>query len=105
MAGAAWRLFGSKKSAEKLLDAMEGGDEQNRMLAGMSLVKAGKRSFDLIEQKIEAGEATPPVVCLLPDLDGPRTRQVIARILADGPDELHEAARQCTDLLDRIEQK
>ncbi len=102
-AGAAWRIFGSRKSAEKLLEAMDGDDEQNRMIAGMSLVKAGKRSVDLIEEKIEAGQATPPVVRLLPDLDGPRTRRIMVRILADGPDELREAARQCIDLLDRMD--
>lgn len=102
-AGAAWRMFGSKKSAQKLLDAMDGDDEQNRMIAGMSLVKAGKRSVDLIEEKIGAGEATPPVVRLLPDLDGPRTEQIMRRILADGPDELREVARQCIDLLDRMD--
>ncbi len=104
-AGAAWRLFGSRRSAEKLLAAMNGKDEQARMLAGMSLVKAGERSFDLIEQKIEAGVATPSAVRLLPDLDGPRTRGLMQRILAQGPDDLREAAAQCISLLDRMEQK
>lgn len=104
-AGAAWRLFGSEKCAEKLLAAMDGEDEQIRMLAGISLVRAGERSFDLIEEKIESGVATPPVVRLLPDLDGPRTRELMQRILARGPDELRDAAAQCIDLLDRMEQK
>ena len=102
-AGTAWRIFGSKKSAEKLLAAVDSDDEQNRMIAGMSLVKAGDRTFDLIERKIEAGEATPLVVSLLPDLDGPRTRQILTRILADGPENLRETARQCIELLDRME--
>ncbi|MGB5490238.1 MAG: hypothetical protein WBM76_05360, partial [Woeseiaceae bacterium] len=47
-AGTSWRLFGSRRAGEILLQAVSGGDEQNRMLAGMSLVKGGQRSFDLI---------------------------------------------------------
>ena len=98
-------MFGSKKSAESLFDAMDGDDEQSRMLAGMSLVKAGDRTFDYIEQKIETGEATPKAVCLLPDLDPARARPIVRRILAQGPGELREAAAQCMDLMDRMEQK
>jgi type II secretory pathway pseudopilin PulG len=104
-AGVAWRLFGSRKSAETLLAAMDAGDEQTRMLAGMSLVRAGARSFDLIEQRIEAGVATPSAVRLLPDLDGPGARELMQRILAHGPDDLRETAAQCISLLDRMEQK
>ena len=54
-----WRLFGTRQSAETLLQRNVGRSEQNRMLAGISLVKGGQRSFDFIEQKVETGDATP----------------------------------------------
>lgn len=68
LAGVMWRTFGTRRSGETLLSAMAGDNEQNRMLAGMSLVKAGERSEKLIEKKVETGEAPPPVVRLLDDL-------------------------------------
>ncbi len=81
-AGASWRMFGSRRAAETLLQAMSADDEQSRMLAGMSLVKAGQRSFELIEEKIEAGEASAPVIRLLPDIDGTKARAVLEKIAA-----------------------
>ena len=98
-----WRMFGTRHAAETLFQAMSGDDEQNRMLAGMSLVKAGKRSFDFIEEKIAIGEASPPVIRLLPDIDGPRTRAVLSQFAVDASGEMADTARQCIDLLDRID--
>jgi hypothetical protein len=103
IAGATWRLFGSRRAAEILLRAMSGDDEQNRMLAGMSLVKAGQRSFELIEKMIASGEASAPVVRLLPDIGGPRARGVLEKIAGGDQIELQETARECVDLLDRID--
>ena len=52
-AGVLWRLFGRRASARTLLEAFAADNEQNRMLAGISLVRAGQRSFDLIENEIQ----------------------------------------------------
>ena len=99
-AGIAWRAFGTRGAGEKLTAAMAADDEQNRMLAGMSLVKAGQRSFDFIERKIEAGEASSPLIRLLPDIGGPKTRTVLDKIVAEGRGELVDTARQCIERLD-----
>ena len=55
LAGISWRLFGSRRAAETLLEAMSGDDEQNRMLAGMWLLKKPARCCDLISSKFDAG--------------------------------------------------
>lgn len=102
-AGASWRVFGSRRAAETLLRAMSADDEQSRMLAGMSLVKAGQRSFALIESKVAAGEASAPAIRLLPDIDGPKARAVLEKIAGRGPGELSETAQECIDLLDRMD--
>jgi len=102
-AGASWRMFGSRRAAETLLRAMSADDEQSRMLAGMSLVKAGQRSFDLIEEKVAAGEAAAPVVRLLPDLGGAKARAVLGKIAAGDPGELQDTAKECLNLLDRMD--
>jgi len=97
-----WRVFGTRQSAETLFDAMSGTNEQNRMLAGISLVKGGQRSFNFIEQKVETGNATPPLIRLLPDIDAGAARDILNRV-ADSQGELAETARQCIETLDRIE--
>lgn len=102
MAGVLWRTFGRGKSAGTLLDAFSGDNEQNRMLAGMSLVRAGERSFDLLEKEIAAGRAEPTLLRLLPDIDHDRARTVITP-LAAGEGEIAVAARDCLAMLDRIE--
>lgn len=101
-AGASWRLFGSERAAETLLNAVSGDDEQNRMLAGMSLVKAGQRSFNLIEEKVRAGKATAPVIRLLPDIGGEKARSVLENVARGEPGENCRAANESIELLDRI---
>ena len=102
-AGAAWRLFGTRGSARTLLAAVSGEDEQNRMLAGMSLVRAGRRSFDMIDSELRADLATAPALRLLPDIDPPRARAVMERVIDEGPAHRRGAAHECLDRLDRIE--
>lgn len=102
MAGVLWRGFGRGKSARTLLEAFSGDNEQNRMLAGMSLVRAGERSFDLLEKEIASGRAVPSLLRLLPDIDHERARTVITP-LAAGEGEIASAARDCLAMLDRIE--
>lgn len=102
-AGTTWRWFGSQRAAETLLKAASGNDEQNRMLAGISLVKAGQRSFDLIEDKVEAGQASPSLVQLLTDIDSVRARDLLQKIATGEPGEVAETARECIELLDRMD--
>ena len=102
MAGVLWRTFGLTRSATTLLEAFADEHEQNRMLAGMSLVRAGERSFDLIASEIAAGRASPQLLRLLPDIDHGRARALIAP-LAVGEGELASAAQDCIAALDRID--
>ena len=101
--GVWWRMFGSRRAGDALLSAVSQGDEQARMLAGMALVKAGKRSFDLIQQKMAAGKVSASELRLLPDIDGARARELLVPIACDDEGELKEAARECVDLLNRID--
>lgn len=103
-AGVSWRLFGTRRAADTLLQAMNSDDEQQRMIAGMSLVKAGQRSIKVIESKIEAGEATAPIIRLLPDIGGERARRLLERIAGSASSDLRQAAGECIGLLDRIEE-
>jgi hypothetical protein len=101
-AGIAWRTLGSAGAGEALLEAVSGDGEQERTLAAMSMVKAGERSIDLIEQARESGRITPTVVRLLADIGGSRSRALLAEIAAE-PGPLTEAAVASLDLLDRMD--
>jgi radical SAM superfamily enzyme with C-terminal helix-hairpin-helix motif len=103
LAGTAWRTFGSNDAGQTLLDAMSGGDEQDRMLAGMSLVKAGDRSIGLVQEAIASNRASPEIIRLLADLGGPKARSILNEVATGKPGELKDAAEQSLDLLNRIE--
>jgi len=101
-AGFTWRAFGSSGAGATLLDAMAGDDEQERMLAGMSLVKAGDRSLDLISAAYASGNATPQMVRLVADIGGPRARPMLTEMAAS-PGPLADTIADSLDLLDRID--
>ncbi len=101
-AGVAFRTAGSDGAGYKLLDAFSGDDEQEKMLAGISLVKAGERSVDLIEKAGKTGRLTPDVVRLLPDIGGPRSRALLVELSGEtGP--VAAAATESLQVLDQIE--
>ncbi len=81
---------------------MSEGDEQNRMLAGMSLVKAGQRSLRLIENNINDEKGSVPLIRLLPDIGGEKARNLLEVVAARKSGDVAEAATECIDLLDRI---
>ncbi len=103
LASTTWRMLGTKNAGQTLLNAMSGEDEQESMLAGMSLVKAGDRSIDLIQEAIASNCASPAIIRLLADLDGPKARLILKEIAAGESVELKYAAEQSLDLLKRID--
>lgn len=101
-AGMAWRTVGSEGAGYTLLDAFSGESEQEKALAGISLVKAGERSIDLIDKARETGRLTPSVVRLLADIGGPRSRGLLTEIAAEeGP--VAAAATETLQVLDQID--
>jgi hypothetical protein len=101
-AGLVFRATGAEGAGYTLLDAFSGSDEQEKMLAGISIVKAGERSVDLIEKARQSGRLTPEVVRLLADIGGPRSRVLLTEISGDdGP--VADAATESLEVLDEIE--
>ncbi|MEX1125302.1 MAG: hypothetical protein WEE53_06515 [Acidimicrobiia bacterium] len=101
-AGVAWRTVGAESAGDTLLHAFGSGDEQDRTLAGISIVKAGERSINLIEKARSGGRLTPSLVRLLADIGGPKSRGLLAEI-ATGSGPMAAAAYESLDLLDQID--
>lgn len=102
-AGVAWRAVGSKSAGKELLKAFKSDDEQKRTLAGISLVKAGDRSVDLIRQAKARGRLTPELVRVLADIGGPKSKALLSD-LAAGKGPVADAAVESLELLEHIEQ-
>jgi Flp pilus assembly protein TadB len=101
-AGMGWRTVGLPSWGATLLRAFATGDEQDRMLAGMSLVKAGERSIDLIERAVASGTAPPSAVRLIADIGGERARASLREIAAT-PGAYAGAAQEGLDQLARAD--
>ncbi|HWL48756.1 MAG TPA: hypothetical protein VNT92_02685 [Acidimicrobiia bacterium] len=101
-AGLVFRSAGAEGAGYTLLDAFSGDDEQEKMLAGISLVKAGERSINLIENAGKTGRLTPDVVRLLADIGGSRSRALLGE-LSGGEGLVATAATESLQVLDQIE--
>lgn len=101
-AGLAWRTVGSESAGYALLEAFSGDGEQEKMLAGISLVKAGERSIHLIEKAAKMGRLTPDVVRLLADIGGPRSRTLLTELSGEAG-AVAAAATESLQVLDQIE--
>jgi hypothetical protein len=102
-AGLAWRTVGSESAGYALLEAFSGADEQEKMLAGISLVKAGERSIGLIEKAGKTGRLTPDVVRVLADIGGTKSRTLLTE-LSDSAGPVGTAATESLQVLDQIEE-
>jgi hypothetical protein len=102
-AGIGWRRLGLAGSGRRLLEAVGGEHEQERMLAGIALVRAGDRSVDLIDSAIKEGCGSPQAIRLLADIGSQRARSVLVSVAASA-EPLESAAKEALDLLDRIDQ-
>jgi hypothetical protein len=101
-AGVAWRTVGAESAGDALIESFLSGDEQERTLAGMSLVKAGERTVELIEKAKSDGSLNPSLVRLLADIGGTRSRALLGEI-ATGEGRVASAAVESLDLLDQID--
>jgi hypothetical protein len=101
-AGVAWRTAGIASAGEELIEAFTSEDEQQRTLAGISIVKAGDRSIDLIDRARSRGHLNPALVRLLADIGGPKAQALLGE-LATGESPVAEAATESLELLKKIE--
>lgn len=83
--GAAWRVAGMTWAGRNLIDAFVHGEDDERTIAGMSLVQAGDRSVPLAVEAIASG------------LDPVELTDVISSI---GTDDAREALTQLTQSAD-----
>jgi hypothetical protein len=93
--------LGSKAAGRSLLADLSSDDENVRTLAGMFLVRNGRRSLPVLRQALAQRQQLPTVLTMLADIAAPESEGEIARFVDDRDPEVAEAARLALDILKR----
>lgn len=93
--------LGSTAAARGLLADLSSPDETVRTLAGMFLVRNGRRSLPVLREALARRQQLPAVLTMLGDIAAPESRGEIARFVDDADPEVAQAARWALDTLER----
>ena len=100
-AGGLWRL-GLRSAGRSLVRAVSSGDEQASTLAGIFLVKTGKRSVSLVSEALENSAGSPVLATILGDLGGEQAETELARLAESGKGDVATAAKRALRDLEQI---
>src|SRR5947209_3271060 len=98
---AVWRASGLRSAGRSLVEALGSPDENVRTIAGMFLVKAGKKSEPLLREALERREHLPLVLSILGDIGDPNFEPELRRFSQDPDPEAAKAARDALRVLER----
>ena len=93
LAGAIWRMLGIRSIGRILVRALGTKDEQVRMIAGMMLVKGGKKSEPLLQEALARRENVPVVLTVLASIGDPAVEPQLRRFAYDNDPQISKAAR------------
>ncbi len=94
-----WRATGSSTAARTLVDCLGSDDASVRTIAGMFLVRAGKKAEPLIEEAIRRKINLPQVLVMAGDVGAQRLEPELRSFLTDPNPEIARAAREGLKIL------
>ena len=97
---AALRL-GSTGAGRGLVADLHSDDETVRMLAGMFLVRNGRRSLPVLREALARREQVPTVLTMLGDIATDESAALIRQYVDDADPEIARTARAALDILQR----
>lgn len=80
-----WRITGAESAGRVLMKALASPDPSARMVAGILLVRAGKRSVPLLREAIERGINLPQTLLMAGDI-GAKSLEPDLHKFVDHPD-------------------
>jgi hypothetical protein len=95
-----WRSTGLRSAGRALVKALGSPDEDLRTIAGMLLVRGGKRSRPLLEEALRRREHLPMVISVLADLGDPGVQPEIRPYTQDPDPEVADSAQQALRVLE-----
>lgn len=96
---AVFTTTGFRPAGRALVHALGSDDENVRVIAGMALVRNGRRAEPLLEEALERRENLPMVLAVLGDIGDPTCEPVLARFAADQDPETARAAHDALRVL------
>ena len=88
-----WNATGSRAAGRALLEALGSPDEDVRAVAGMFLVRSGKRAEPLVEEAIHRRQHMPTVLVIAGDIGAVRLEPELRRLTKDPDPEVAKAAQ------------
>jgi len=99
LAAAAWRLTGSRRFGEVLIRSLSTKNENLKNIAGILIVRAGKKAKPLLQDALHRSENLPMTLWLLADLGDRMVDKEIQPFSSDQDPKVAEAARQALRVL------
>ncbi len=93
LSGAIWRATGIRSAGRALVRALGTDDEQLRMIAGMILVKGGRKAEPLLQEALERRENVSTVLTVLGSIGDPSVEPQLRRFTDDNDPHISKAAR------------
>src|SRR5260370_30268218 len=92
--------LGSSAVGRRLLDDLASKDENVRMLAGMFLVRNGRRSLPVLREALARREHLPTVLTILADIAAAESAELIRPFVAVRDTVVADAAHAAVDILE-----
>lgn len=96
---AAFKAMSAPASARALVRALESTDETARTLAGMFLVKSGRKSIPYLREALAERRSVPIVLQILADIGDPSVEPEIAAFANDAEPDIRRAANDALETL------
>lgn len=103
--GALFRGAGVESAGRALVVALGEGDENLRTIAGMMLVKAGRRSVPLLQDALAKRQSLPMAIAVLGDLGDPSCETALRAFASDPDPRIAAAARDALRALEAAVKK
>lgn len=99
LTAAAWRITGSRWLGGILMRALSAENENVKSIAGILLVRAGRKAEPLLQDALHRRENLPMTLSLLADLGDRMVEKEIQPFSTDRDPKVAEAARQALRVL------
>jgi HEAT repeat protein len=96
---AIWRVTGARAAGRFLVRSLGSDDENVRVIAGMFLVRAGKRAEPLLEEALRRRENLPMVLSILGDIGNEKFESNLRQFTSDRDPRVAQAAQNALRVL------
>ena len=94
-----WRCTGSSAAARSLVRALGSSNQNIRTIAGIFLVRAGRRAAPYLEESLKRRENLPMVLAILGDIGDLQVEPELQQFTEDGDPQIAKAARNALRVL------